>query len=853
MATTRGAEAPTGTVALLFSDIEGSTQLLERAGDRYPELLAAHHRLLREVWAAHGGVEDGTEGDAFFVLFADPVAAIAAAAEAQRRLAAHAWPPRMTVRVRMGVHTGVVERREGNLWGADIHYAARLAAAAHGGQVLVSAATAKRAGPGAAPLGEHGLKDFAEPRPIFQLVIDGQGPEAFPPPRTLSRVATNLPAPADALIGRTAELDDLAARIVADRRRLLTLTGPGGSGKTRLAIALGRRLLGSFPDGVFFVALDELTEAAAVPAAIVRALELPDVPGVAALDRVTAHLAARHVLLVLDNVEHLLDAAVVARRIVEAAPGVQVVATSQAPLRVAGEEIVPVPRLAIPAAAETDLEVLARVPSVALLLDRARSAAPGFALTRDNAAAVQALCAFVDGLPLALELAAARFDVIAPDALVRRLDRTLDALGSGGHGRPGRQRGLRAMLDWTACLLAEPERRLLGSLSVFAGGFTLDLAELALGDVLDELASLRDVGLLRRDEDDRFSMAPPVRRYCAELLGTAEEQAAAQRRMARALAELAGRWEPAWFLHLIRSAPALNAEAANILAALGWSRAEDPRLHADLAAAAGWWLRYSGRVDAAREHLSAALATAAGDPVLTARVVEALGVGGPTAVDPDAPMRAAEIWGELGDRRRQVAALWNVANNHAHFGRGDAAARAAETGLALARDLGDPDLVVAMEVQRAGAAAASGRPDEALELIEPLRGHRGRDDAAGLLVALFLGDFELEAGRPAAALGSLGDALRALEPTGIPTLAIIEVDAITVALAQLGRTEDAATALALSELLHDQYAMPVIGVAEAYAALAASLPPETREAGRERARRIGAAGATAWFREVAVA
>jgi len=839
---------PTGTVTMVFTDIEGSTRLLERAGERYPYLLAAHNRVLREVWAEHGGVEEGTEGDAFFVVFVDEGEAVAAAREGQRRLAAFDWPAGLRVRVRMGVHTGLVEQRDGGVWGADIHYAARLASAAHGGQVLLSGATADLVDAEVAALGEHGFKDFAEPRPIFQLVVDGEGPEAFPPPRTLNRVATNLPAPPDALIGRRGELDDLARRMLSDRRRLLTLTGPGGSGKTRVAIALARRVLGSFPDGVFFVALDELSAASAVPTAIAAALQIPETT----LDRVAEHLAERRVLLVLDNMEHLLDAAPVAQRLVEAGDGVQVLATSQAPLRVAGEEVVTVAPLPVPTDGNGDLDALARVPAVALLLERARSAAPGFALTAANSAAVRDLCARLDGLPLALELAAARLDVIEPGALVRRLDAGLDALGAGGRGRPDRHRGLRAALDWTSALLTPGERATLGRLSVFRGGFTLDLAEAALGDgdVIEDLAKLRDVGLVRRDEDGRFSMAPPVRRYAGELLAAAGEEQAAARGMARALADVAHELEEAWFIPFVEASRTLNAEASNILEALTWSRTADPLLHADLAAAVGWWLPYSGRREVAAEHLPIALATAADDPVLRARVNEALGVGGPASVDPDGPTRAADTWRELGNQRRLASALWGVANNHFHFGRVEEAERAATEGLEVATGLGDEALILDAHVQLGQAALVAGRPADSIAELEPLLAHTPPGHPQRFSVATCLADAELAGGCPDAALVTFGEALRAIEGGGMPALEIIQADSMVVALAQLGRTEEAALALALSELLHAQYAMPIIGPAEEYAQLAAELPPDARERGRQRAARIGPGGAIAWFRGV---
>jgi predicted ATPase/predicted Ser/Thr protein kinase len=360
-------------------------------------------------------------------------------------------------------------------------------------------------------------------------------------------VRTNLPPPTGSLIGRDRELQDLRDILGEADSRIVTVTGPGGIGKTRLALAAAHALVEQFPDGVFLVELEATPDVAAVPAAIARALALPDQRGVTPLRRVTDHARDRRLLLVLDNFEHVLDAAPELAALATQAPRVRLLVTSQAPLRVAAERVVPIEPLDMPEQREQDLEAFATTPSVELLLKRARNVDPSVALTPANAPAIGELCRRLDGLPLALELAAAQLALLDPGELLERLSAGVDALGRGARDAPSRQRGLRAALDWTTSQLTAAQRSLFAELGVFVGGFTLRLAEaMRQADILEDLAVLRDLSLVRREPGGRFSMSPPVRLYALELLRTTGGEEGARDRHARAILELALRHAEDW-------------------------------------------------------------------------------------------------------------------------------------------------------------------------------------------------------------------------------------------------------------------------------------------------------------------
>jgi predicted ATPase len=583
----------------VFTDVEGSTDLLRENGDAYGEILAEHNALLRGAWQQHG-VEVRTEGDAFFVAFVSPRAAVAAVSSAQRALASHPWPGGRPVRVRMGVHSGEVQLRDGDYWGIDVHYAARLCAAAHGGQVLLSAATR-----GLAPdvdvedIGEHALKDFPVARRLFHLIIDGQRSNVFPPPRTLSRSRTNLPSLATRLVGREVELADLTRRLTESDRRLVTVTGSGGSGKTKLAIAVAGELLERFPDGVFLVALAPVPgPAGVVPALVDRVAPYLRLKGEESA--LFVYLCDKEVLLMIDNFEHVLEAAPVIGRLLDRAPKVRVLVTSQAPLRLAAETIVPLAPLAVPGPGDSDLDRLASVAAVALFVERAQACDPSFSLTPSNASSVAELCRSLDGLPLALQLAAARIRLVGVGGLLEALRRGTEFLGPGSRDLPGRQRGLRAALGYTVSLLDDECRQLLGGLGAFADTWTIDDAEKVFGadmDLWEAMATLLDLSLIRTRGDGRLTMAERVKTHARELLARSGREAEVRARHAALMAEIAETIDVGYWFDTTGLVVRTRENLEELEYAISWSRQHRPDLFRRLLGGCARTFWVIGRLD----------------------------------------------------------------------------------------------------------------------------------------------------------------------------------------------------------------------------------------------------------------
>jgi predicted ATPase/class 3 adenylate cyclase len=478
---------PHGTVTLLFTDIEGSTRLLQELGDDYADVLADHRRTLREEFARHGGVEVGTEGDAFFVAFAKASDALAAATAAREALAEG------PVRVRMGLHTGEPTVTEEGYVGIDVHRAARIAAAGHGGQILVSQATRDLAGADRLrDLGLHRLKDLAAPERLYQLDDD-----EFPPVRSVDQ--TNLPVQPTPFVGRERELSEVLALL--DLYRIVTLTGPGGSGKTRLALQAAAESVEQYGDGVWFVSLAAVRDPQLIEPTIARVVGGPD--------DLRAFLAGKRTLLVLDNLEQLLpDAAAIV-----AGVDAHILATSRSRLNIAAEQEFPVPTLPIDDAA-------------ALFTQRARQLEPRF----EPDATVRQIAERLEGLPLALELAAARVKVLTPRQILERLNRSLDLLTAGAHDAPERQRTLRGTVEWSYRLLTADEQRLFARLAVFTGSFVLEAAEAVSSAELDVLQSLVDKNLLRHGEDGRFFMLGTIKELALEELRDLADASSLRRR-----------------------------------------------------------------------------------------------------------------------------------------------------------------------------------------------------------------------------------------------------------------------------------------------------------------------------------
>ena len=657
---------PRGTVTMLFTDIEGSTRLLQELGpDRYVRALEDHRRLLRDAMRRHGGAEVEMQGDSFHFAFSDAGAALRGAAEAQRALAAHRWESK-PIRVRIGIHTGEPLVSAGLYAGLDVHRAARVMGAGHGGQVLLSETTRAMVareppeGLSLRDLGEHRLKDLLAPQRLFQL---GEG--EFPPLKSLYR--TTLPVPATPFLGRERELREVVALLADEDVRLLILTGAGGSGKTRLAGQAAADVSEFYPDGVFWVGLAGLREPAFVTSTIEQAL--------GAKESLAEHIGSKRLLLLLDNFEHLLGAAPELGDLVTACPTVTLLVTSREPLHLRSErEYVVLP--------------LREEDGVALFHERVRASGVGVAADKQ----ATEICRRLDNLPLAIELAAARIKVLAPGALLERLEQRLPLLTGGARDLPERQRTLRATIDWSYELLTPPEQRLFARLAAFAGGCTLEAAEEVCEADLDTLQSLVEKSLLRHT-DGRFWMLETIREFAWEQLRDRGEEDTIARRHASYFLQLAQDTdtrmsgpEQAQLLQM------LEREHDNARAAFEWTVENDLETALALGNALQrlWYLHGH-----AREGLST-LATALDrdektPPLIRAR---ALRTAGTLAEACSELTRARELLGQsitllrgLNQPKELATSLNNQGAIAAHQGDYQAARRAYEESLELKRTL----------------------------------------------------------------------------------------------------------------------------------------------------------------------
>lgn len=581
-------ELPTGTVTFLFSDIEGSTRLLAAAGSAYPGMLGRHQEILRSAWREHRGIEVNTDGDAFFVAFEDAIDAVAAAASAQQLMSSEPWPARHPVRVRIGIHTGRGLLGGDNYVGMDVHRAARIAAAGHGGQILLSDATRRLVerdlpyGSSLRDLGSHRLRDLADPERISQLAVPGL-PDEFPAIRSLDARPTNLPAATNPLVGRDDDVEHI--RGLLEGYRVVTLTGPGGVGKTSLALAAAETMRDRFPDGVFVTFLAALSDPALLASAIGGPLGVQESGGRAARDVLLEHLRERSILLVLDNFEQLAGEARYLSEMLQAAPGLRLLVTSQTVLRLAAEQVHEVLPLTVPGRSASPAVAL-ESPAVALFESRVRATRPDFQMRDEDVTTVAEIVARLDGLPLAIELAAARMRVLTPKQILARLDQRLALLTGGGADRPARHQTLRAALDWSHELLSGPARELLARLSVFRGGFDFQAVEAIAAieprlDPIDELGVLVEHSLVRSEDvggELRFTMLEAIREYADERLSETGRLDAVAAAHARTFQELASALGPAvtrtdgWD-HLER----LEREHDNMRAALRWTLDSGPR------------------------------------------------------------------------------------------------------------------------------------------------------------------------------------------------------------------------------------------------------------------------------------
>jgi predicted ATPase/class 3 adenylate cyclase len=793
---------PSGTVTLLFTDIEGSTRAWDAHPTEMEAALARHDEVVRGAVESAGGFVFKTVGDAFCAVFADATDALRAAVAAQQLIAGESWPEVTPIRVRMGLHSGVCVERDGDYFGQPVNRVARLEATAHGGQVVVSGATAELVRDRLPhtvtlrDLGEHRLKDLGRPESIFQVCIAGLDGD-FPPLRSLSNpeLQTNLPEQVSSFVGRDRELAEIHELL--ETSRLVTLTGPGGSGKTRLALHVAVELVDGAGDGVWLVELAALADMELVAAKVANVLGIREDAGRPMIDTLVDAVRDRKMLVVLDNCEHVIDAtAKLADALLRSCPGVQLLATSREPLGISGEHVYGVPSLRVPDADEKDLDQLAGSEAVWLFVERAGQHKAGFTLDPTNATAIARVCRRLDGIPLAIELAAARVRSLSLADLEARLDQRFRLLTGGIRTALPRQQTLQALIDWSWDLLNQAEQIVLARLGVFAGGWDLGAAErVASGDdpvdrdvadweVVDHLRALVDKSLVQTDDTTgtvRYRLLESVRDYAnAKLAERRGDEAprvrAAHRDHYLAFAETAAP-------HLIAHGQSdwldrLEVEHDNLRAALTHSLGDsDPEPGMRLATALGWFWRVRGHAVEGIETLTAlldrpetatptrmrgrALATLAdlltevgNCPAAIAGSEEALGIGRARGDD---PLTAQALSTLSWARHRQgdfVAAL-----------------EFADAGLATARAVGDADLIARLLNNRGAAldehgdtAGARACYHEALDLYRA-SGNRIRANR----VISNLAVSELAAGEFDAARANLTEALTTLQARRDPS------------------------------------------------------------------------------------
>jgi len=748
---------PAGTVTFLFTDIEGSTRLLQRLGSRYPGLLEEHRRLLRVAFSDHGGVEVKSEGDGLFVAFARAADAVGACLDAQLALGSQPWPEGAEVRVRMGLHTGEAVPSAGDYTVLAVHQAARISAAGHGGQVLVSDVTRQLVAgelPGRAglwDLGEHRLKDFDCPQRLFQLHHDLLADE-FPPLRTEAVVTTNLPVPRTSFVGREEEVAEV--RKLLETARLLT----------RLALEVATAVHPEYRHGTWLVELASVADPDRIPNALASSLHIREQPGRELLDTLLGALGHRRMLIVLDNCEHLVEASArLVETLLAACAGLRILATSREPLGVDGEEIWRIPSLPVP---EPDgvlcLEAVSQVDAVRLFVDRARSQCSAFALTADNAKAVVQICRRLDGIPLAIELAAARARLISASEIARRLDDRFRLLTGGARTAVPRQQTLGATVEWSYDLLGEGERRLWRQLSVFPEAFLLSSAEaVCVGpglddhELFDQLAQLADKSIIAvHDHVDgtRYSMLETLRQYGAERLVEAGEADDVRGRHALHFLALAERLESLDGQSAVEWLHRLEAERGNLRAALDWAlSAGEESMAARLARSLAPVLLHAGRASEVEPLVRAALAChpEPGIEVALRRSMgEALWARGHMAAAVAELETAAAVAGASEGDRLPPAAL--AANIRLFLGDVDRARTRAEWVRREGERLGD-DVSLCLALQTLAVAAdARGLVDDAVMLARGAveAGSRSRQTLAGHLYPhLYLGLVLLDADR----------------------------------------------------------------------------------------------------------
>lgn len=832
------AELPSGTVTFLLTDVEGSTALWDEAPEAMRVALARHDALFDDAVVRHGGthIRPRGEGDSRFAVFSLAPDAVAAAVAIQRAFTAEAWPTPRPIRVRLGVHTGEADLRDGDYYGSAVNRCARLRGIGHGGQILLSDATtalvreAMPDGTSLLDLGQHRLKDLTQPEHVFQVIVHGLASD-FPDLLSLDARPHNLPTHPTALLGREREVAEVCTLLQGDVR-LVTLTGPGGTGKTRLSLQVAADLLGDFEHGVFLVELAPISDPVLVPSTIAQVLGVRDVGGRPVLDGLKDYTRGKSLLLVFDNFEQILPAASVVSDLLAASPRLKVLVTSREPLRLRGEHEYAVLPLALPDAPHAATPgAVSRFPAIALFAQRAQAIRADFALTTENAPAVAEICARLDGLPLAIELAAGRVRLLTPQMMTERLERRLRLVTGGARDLPDRQQTLRNTIAWSHDLLDEGERRLFRQLAAFVGGWGVEAAEAVcdLGDsgvldvdLLDCLESLISKNLIRRSEDSdgeaRFGMLETIREYALERLEESGEGGRVRRRHAkyylvvaeRAGPELRGAEQWAWLNRL-------EAEHDNLRAALQFCIEQD---EAEIGLRLGEALSHLWEVRGHRTEGRARLAEVLrltgtrAHPRSRANVLDELGYFALDQGDQAAARTCHEeslaIMRALGDKRgiaRSLDGLAWVANDVGDFSTGHALH---EESLAIAREVGDRR-GIALALSGLGYVASVRRDHaEARTLAEEslaiMRALGDRREVARTLA--HLGAVAVDQEDHARARGLLAESLAIARELGDPRVVIDGLETSAYLAVAVGRPDRAARLQGAAEALRD-----TIGVA----------------------------------------
>lgn len=851
---------PSGTVTFLFTDIEGSTQRWDRDRHAMGAALARHDAILRDAIAKHGGFLFKAVGDGFCAAFATAAEAARAALEAQRALHEADFTAVGGVPVRAALHTGAAEERDGDYFGPAVNRIARLLAIGHGGQILVSRTTADLL-QGDLPeashlrdLGAHRLRDLAHAEHVFQLDVP-ELPQTFPALRSLGGFPNNLPPQLTSFVGREHEIAEIADLL--REHRLVTLVGAGGSGKTRCALAAGADLLERFTDGVWLVELAPISDASLVTACVARALGVRESTDQPLIDTVIAHLDTREALLIVDNCEHVIESACdVVRAILRGCPGVRVLATSRETLNTAGEHSLRLPSLAVPPAAQLTASGVLAYGAVTLFADRALASDASFVLSDEAAPFVAEIARRLDGIPLALELAAARIKVLTPKQLAQRLNERFRVLTGGDRSALPRHQTMRALIDWSYDLLSERERALFRKVSIFAGGFTLESAVAVCGDessdefvVLDLISSLVDKSLIQADRDEqRYRLLESTRQYALEKLTEANELAPAASAHAAAFLALAKRLDESYNETPDAAWIALvEPELENWRAALEWALTgrADVLLGQRLAAALSRVWAFFVTVEGRRWLLAAEAAVDAETPADVVALLDLVesqidGILGMHAQSYEAAQRALRRYETLGDSGGVAQAQRHAGRSLVFLGRVAEGEPLLRDALARFERVGNRILAGAAMENLAVARNASGDSAGARRLYSDALAVFKQNGAERLAVALAtnLAEAEFRDGDAEAALQLVREALASDRLAVVSYRAALLASNTAAYLVALRRFDEARAAGrdALAKARDLQYSVAVTWALQHLAAVAAMRPGEGATANDSRMR-----------------